>query len=282
MPFDESTIEPGNAGITGWARDFATPIIEDVEGLSLSAFNTHVDDDGIHASGRVLGTVNTATGIESATGATNTIITALDVPVNVGTRPILFEFFAPWISISATGTNVTSDLRIDLLNRTGGANTILASYFCTSAVGLRAKTGTATVASGNQSVSVTHGLGTTPTGVWLTATSSPFTSAMGKVPWVTSIGSTTFTLNAAKDNSGSAANLDAGQDFRWVAWKLEDRTYINNRFSVYLPSLAAGSYIFGVRYTTGAATWNLYSSGGAGALLSINANQNLATTVYEH
>lgn len=73
-----------------------------------------------------------------------------------------------------------------------------------SAVGQLTRSGQATVASGTTSVTVTHGLGATPTlqQIHITLGNSP-TNNIG-TPYVTNIGATTFDINCADPGASGA------------------------------------------------------------------------------
>ncbi len=73
-----------------------------------------------------------------------------------------------------------------------------------SAVGQLTRSGQATVANATTSVTVTHGLGATPTlqQIHITLGNSP-TNAIG-VPWVDTIGATTFAINCADPGATGA------------------------------------------------------------------------------
>jgi hypothetical protein len=90
--------------------------------------------------------------------------------------------------------------------------------------------GTATVTSGNSSLAVAHGLGITPTRVYLTPSSSLATSSMGRW-WTSSLGSTNFTINATQPD---ASALGGNQSFDWLAIYDPGLGYLSGTFPIVL------------------------------------------------
>jgi hypothetical protein len=106
------------------------------------------------------------------------------------------------------------------------------------------RSGTVTVASGAQSNTVTHNLGFTPTRCYVTPTSDWASSGMTRF-WVSTKGSTTFTVNA---NAGGA-NLSGNQTFDWRAEYDNGISFISNTYPI---PWASGDVIrISGRYDTG-------------------------------